>query len=185
MIFPVLNVAMSRHMLAEPPKNAYRLTIIAQHTVTIYSFLLLCQYGGDPPLVLTIFHSHLLMLMMKISVLFTGLLVVFIVTRRQPKAESPITKKPITIMRVARNLYSHYGTTVILWYLLPSANSGINPLLHNILLILWFIAIAPRFGSIYDIEGVSTSQVALPLAVLSILSDGLLLWLRRIILKEH
>jgi len=173
-----LNIAMSYHMLHEPAKNAWRLTILAQHTVTIFSFVLFVRsHQGFSPLSPFIhFHAHLSVLMAKIAILFTGLIITFLLTRK--KAQTPVTRRPMTIMRIFRNLYCHYGTTAILWYLKPNIES-INILLHNVLVILWFIGISSRFGHIYDIEGISTLKVAVPIAGLSLLSDGILLMLLR------
>lgn len=177
-LFFGLNVAMSRHMLHEPPKNAWRLTIIAQHTVTIFSLILvtraICDLNALEPF--AHFHAHLSVLMGKIAILFTGLLLTFALTRKT--AHSPVTRRPMTVMRIARNLYCHYGTTAVLWFLEPDTEQ-INILLHNAVVVLWFICVSSRFGHIYDIEGISTLKVALPIAGLSLLSDGILFLILR------
>ena len=124
-------------------------------------------------------HAHLALVMTKISILFTGLLGVFVMYKEDnqtTRISTPVTKKKMTMWRILRNVYCHYGTCGILWYLGPDLKQ-IHPLHNSIVLILWLGLTHPWLTKIYDVEQLRTSQLVLPLAALAFLSDGVLMTL--------
>mmetsp|Transcript_16663 Transcript_16663/g.30310 ORF Transcript_16663/g.30310 Transcript_16663/m.30310 type:complete len:204 (+) Transcript_16663:102-713(+) len=174
-----LNCAMSHHMLKEPTKNYVRLTCLAQHAVTIFSAVLCFGVMEEEDW----WHAHLTLMMTKVSILFTGLLGVFVMYKNNNKDNSkatristPVTKKKMTVWRILRNVYCHYGTCGILWYLGPDLKQ-IHPLHNSIVLSLWLALTHPWLTKIYDVEQLRTSQLVLPLAALAFLSDGVLMTL--------
>lgn len=192
--FALLNLAMSNHMVHEPYKNYLRLTCLTQHSVTLFSLLrLIPALTKNYPRSLDEIHTLLSILMAKISILFLGLLLlVLIVQKKQSDGTSstnPINKKPMTFIRVARNIYSHYGTTFILWYLPKLQSFGNNDgsrfsvihpgriLFHiDMGLFVWIALVCNRFNHIYDIsEDTPTWKVVAPLILLNFIADGILI----------
>jgi hypothetical protein len=176
-----LNCAMSHHMLKEPTKNYVRLTCLAQHAVTIFSAILCfgVMKEEEEEDWSKQWHAHLALVMTKISILFTGLLGVFVMYKEDnqtTRISTPVTKKKMTMWRILRNVYCHYGTCGILWYLGPDLKQ-IHPLHNSIVLILWLGLTHPWLTKIYDVEQLRTSQLVLPLAALAFLSDGVLMTL--------
>lgn len=191
-----LNMAMSHHMLQEPFKNYLRLTVLSQHAVTAFSALRLTRTLGywaadyyDEHLD-ALMHTHLAMLMASISLLFTGMLVLFTWhgrgRRRSKQQKTAINSKPMTTWRVLRNLYCHYGTTAVLWWLKPQHTISGNGMRvsTNGVLVLWFCCIANKFGVIYDVEGVSSTELTLAFAALLLVSDGVIVACMRIFLHH-
>jgi len=193
LIFCFINLSVCYHIfLNQPSKNYVRLTCIAHYFVTIYSFLWLLS--TNQPQVDT-FHIYTAILMAKISFLFGGLLLLFLIYQHTEGASNPIQKRPTTLIRIIRNTYTHYGTTVILWSipLLQGSSpkhlysylkyersmSDIGTMIGylNIGLMIWLGSVYTHFTSIYDVDHLETWKLVLPLVCLSILSDGLLLWI--------
>jgi hypothetical protein len=170
-----LNMAMSHHMLQEPLKNYLRLTVLSQHAVTAFSALRLARTLGwaDSCDDLDAFlQTHLAFLLAKISLLFTGMIILFLWYGRRKQKKTAINSKPMTTWRVLRNLYCHYGTTAVLWWLnKPHIPDGLRASTNGVL-VFWFCCIARHFGIIYDVEGVSSTEITLAFAALLLVSDG-------------
>jgi ABC-type xylose transport system permease subunit len=172
-----MNMAMSHHMLQEPFKNYLRLTVLSQHAVTAFSVLQLARTLGwaadDDEDWDAFLQAHLSLFMAKVSLLFTGMIVLFLWHGRRRQKKTAINNKPMTTWRVLRNLYCHYGTTAVLWWLNNSQHipEGLRASTNGVL-VFWFCCVARHFGVIYDIEGVSFTEFTLAFAALLWVSDG-------------
>jgi hypothetical protein len=177
-----LNIAMSYHMLHEPFKNYLRLTVLSQHAVTAFSALRLTRTldWTDYDDLDAFIHAHLALLMAIISLLFTGMIVLFLWHGRRKEKKTAINSKPMTTWRMLRNLYCHYGTTAVLWWLKPHIPDGSRASTNGIL-VLWFCCIARYFGIIYDVDGLSSTEFTLAFAALLFVSDGFIVACMRIL----
>ena len=186
----------------EPIKNYLRLTCLTQHSVTLFSILKIFNtLARDQFSKLTdIIHVYLSMLTAKISILFTGLILLFLLYSHLNKGrtKSPLNnkKKAMSFFRIARNIHAHYGTTVILWYLMqnPTIADGepfdtknditgmewdhldrMQILFHvNVGISIWGILIYNHFNIIYDVDQLATWKIVFPLAMLSFVADATL-----------
>lgn len=172
-LWVLLNLHMSYRMLFLVEKKIrIRLTCLSQHVVTLFSVLYFLQdslglwVGGIGPL--TKFHGYLALWMGKIAVLFTILIVVFV--SKDATIKAPTNKMPLTVLRCARNLYTHYGSALVLWYSDPPV-CKCNPLLLLMPLAIWQGLFNTNILYIYDVEGLSWLQFMVPMICGSVLYD--------------
>ena len=148
-IFFLINGANSIHMLnLEPPLWRNRLTCWSQHFVSMLALMWVLNVNA------TYLHLTLSCSMFGITFLFSGLLVSFSVVG---KKYTPLGKLKLTKWRITRNIWSHYGSTCVLWYLLFVQKDPLRPNLRhqvtaNIGFFLWTIVFGNRAKLIYDVH---------------------------------
>jgi hypothetical protein len=76
--------------------------------------------------------------------------------------------------QVLRNIYCLYGSTAVLWWLQPQILQDGLWTQNNTSLVVWFVSIAGHFGVIYDLEGVSTTEVATRFVIMLLVTEGFL-----------
>ena len=231
----IVNLASTYHMVMKNPlKDNFRLSQIMQYVLTTFNIyhliLLLSSFNNDNDnythnsssssffddhdhhgmvFLFQLAHSHLAYTYLKISSLFTGLVVLMILheltikkkktnkssTYKQPTTtsististhNSPLSKRKTTKWRIIRNLYTHYGTTIVLllssWcnnsnlvpVLLPKPNlTLVHPLDNTKFIFCWAIFAECTVGllNLYDLTNMKTIQLVLPLFLLSTISD--------------
>mmetsp|Transcript_8314 Transcript_8314/g.30673 ORF Transcript_8314/g.30673 Transcript_8314/m.30673 type:complete len:233 (+) Transcript_8314:134-832(+) len=151
-------------------------------------------------------HLHVALVAHKVVFLFPGMLAAFCVGERMvkrrkvdlkkdddlgsrkvskgptgiptPQLSSPASR-PWSVYRVVRNLYTHLGSALVLWYTLPPGcirEQGSRVYLHNVPFIAYLLLACPSFSRIYGAQGMDSTGVVLSLIPITLLHNLLLYW---------
>ena len=135
-LFFIVNGINSLHMLNIQPLWRVRLTCFSQHAMTLLSLLWLLGYPAE------YYQRVLACLMCGVTCLFTCLLLGFATLENK---KTPLKIK-LTKWRILRNIYTHYISTGILWYVV--LDEKIVPTLqHQVVANLGFLLWVGVFGS--------------------------------------
>jgi len=147
--------------------KAYRLTILTHYFVTIFSFFYMIPINFQA---YEFIQIQICLYLGRISSMFTILILIFISMIN--KISCPLNNRKITLSRFLRNIYTHYLTTAILWYITPTYKlNKLDIIVNNIPSIIWTIYFYRYITEIYAVSGISTIQFITPIILASILYD--------------
>jgi len=175
LLFFLINVAVSASMLTIKKLWRIRLTCCYQHAVTILSLFLFLNINVEFVLI------SLSCGMLSVSFLFTALIISF--SRLKDSLLTGKNKLPLTPVRVFRNIWSHYGTTLILWLIM--SNKNLKPLLKhqitsNLLIFVWLVLFGSKVKSIYDVPSAVNIRDLFPIFVGFGIVYNIVLWRVRV-----
>jgi|TARA_B110000208_G_C11584187_1_gene363700 hypothetical protein len=172
LFFAAANVATSAHMLVIPPLWRIRLSCFFQHAVTLLSVLLALDYK------VPFFTGMMACGTFGIGMLFTGLLVAYAGLK---KDKNPVSRLPLTPIRIIRNVWSHYGSCAVLWWMVTQEELKItynHQFAANAMGLCWLLIFGGRAKEIYDVphDVDLIKDRVLPIMVGSMVLFNIVLW---------